>query len=722
MTARDRLAASAGVTALAFAGFGAEAHAQTAEMSPAPVAASGSSADRVVYDRAYFSRYSVSNAEDMLRLIPGVPAILESRDDQQERGFGAGGARVLVNGRRFPGKANEVTANLRRIPAGNVERVELLSGSGVAVQSEGIVVNLVLLEGVSLAGAGAWEANLRFNEEGRVEADGLVSYNGAVGALSYSLGIERNVWSPPAMGGVRWSNRLRDTIYYYPDGKVLELRPQHWTREHDKWIYTGGATYDFAGGDRLSVNGFYQTLDIVEDDRTTFTRFSPLGAPILTADDVHKKTTPTRTTLELGAEHERRIGPGQFKALALMRRDTSPMEDVRDLFIGPRKIEISRSQVAEETGEDILRASYNWPLMEGQSLEVGGEAARNSLDHGLRVFFDLNADDRVEEVIIPVGDSQVEEIRGEVFVTHRWNPSDALSLETTLNYETSTITTNHPFAPERTLAFFKPRLDARYRPNSAVQYRLLVERTVSQLDFGLFVPTYDVVDNEIDAGNPGLSPEKTWVFELGYERRLPKDAGLIEARAFYNDITDHIDKVPLLDSHGALYSAEGNQPKATLYGAEIKASLRLDSIGVPDALLSVRALRQESEVLDPFTSKPRRLWNDRGYNYDISFRQDLTRWGLAYGLTYKRFGWAADYSDLFVREYFTVEPTLEAFMEKRLSSSTTLRIEVQNLTGSHEGKVRYLYAVSQADGVLRRSERWDEERDLRVAARLRGKF
>src|SRR5687767_4479789 len=70
------------------------------------------SANVVAYDQAFFAGYSVNNAEDMLRLIPGVPAILDDRGDQQERGFGAGGARVLIGGRRFPGKANEITANL----------------------------------------------------------------------------------------------------------------------------------------------------------------------------------------------------------------------------------------------------------------------------------------------------------------------------------------------------------------------------------------------------------------------------------------------------------------------------------------------------------------------------------------------------------------------------------------------------------------------------------
>jgi outer membrane receptor for ferrienterochelin and colicins len=99
----------------------------------------------VVYDQAFFAAYNVNNAEDMLRLIPGVPAILDDRAQQQERGFGSGGAQVLINGRRFPGKANEITTNLRRIAPQNVERVELIRGVSrdVAVQSEGLLVNLI---------------------------------------------------------------------------------------------------------------------------------------------------------------------------------------------------------------------------------------------------------------------------------------------------------------------------------------------------------------------------------------------------------------------------------------------------------------------------------------------------------------------------------------------------------------------------------------------------
>jgi hypothetical protein len=695
---------------------GASANAPDPPQQP-PAQADG----RVVYDDAFFARYNVSNAEDMLRLIPGAPAVLDAGSNQQQRGFGSAGAQVLIGGRRFPGKANDITANLRRIPAANVARVELISGvgSGLAVQSEGIVLNLVLREGAALKGSGAWEVNLRASDKGRLEPDGLVSYNGARGGFSYSLGVELNAWAPG--GQHRWGEKTRDEIYYYPDGRILEIRPQSWRRDHDRWIYTGNLTYDFAGGDRAQLNAFYHTIDMVDDDRTRFTRFDGDGRPLLQAEDVHASGIDTRNTLELSGEYERRMGAGALYAMALVRREEDPTTELRDQILGGRTVEVSRSASLRRRGEDIARAAYRFPLL-GQPVEIGTEVARNTLDQRLRVFFDQDQDGRVEEAFIPTGDARVEEIRGEVFATHWWTIGDGLSLESTLNYEASKITNNYPFSPERSLAFFKPRFDLRYRPHRAAQYRLLLERTVSQLDFGNFVPRYDFVDDEIDAGNPGLSPEKTWTLEGGYERRLPRDAGLIEARVFYSHITDAIDKIPLRDGHGNFYSAEGNIPEARLYGAELKASVRLGFAGLPDALLSGRLLRQESALEDPFTGEDRRLKSDRGYNWNVAFRHDLTRLKMSYGFTYTRYGWAALSSDLLVRDWFWIGPTLDIFAERRLTPTMALRLEAQNVDVAVERKTRHLYAQTAREGVLRRYEVYREDRDMRLALRLRGSF
>jgi hypothetical protein len=261
-----------------------------------PVLAQDGAADdnTVVYDETFFSRYNVNNAEDMLRLIPGVATILDTRANQQERGFGTAGTQVLINGRRFPGKSNEINTNLRRIPPDYVLRVELIRGvSGdIAVRSGGLLVNLVLREGATLGGTGAWELNARFNDQGDEGLDGLLSYNGVWRQVSYSLGIERNLWSPPA-GDQRWTYRFRDELYFHPTGELAETRPQSWQRDHEKWIFTGGLIYDFANRDRLELNAFYQTLAIQEKETTPFVRFDTDGLETLRATDYRTRAFET---------------------------------------------------------------------------------------------------------------------------------------------------------------------------------------------------------------------------------------------------------------------------------------------------------------------------------------------------------------------------------------------------------------------------------------------
>ena len=678
----------------------------------------------VVYDQQFFAQYNVSNAEDMLRLIPGVPAILDARNDQQERGFGTAGTQVLINGRRFPGKANEINTNLRRIAPDSVLRVELIRGvSGdIQVQSGGLLVNLVMRDGETLADTGSWEINYRFNDEGDEGVDGLLSYAGSWENISYNLGLERNLWSPPA-GDQRWTYRFHDEYYFHPTGEILEVRPQSWQRDHEKWIYTGGLIYDFDNRDRLQLNAFYQTLAIQEKETTPFTRFDMAGNETLRATDYRSREFDFTTILELSAQFEAEIGPGGFTALALHRTDTRPIIDFRNRFIGSDRIELSRSLSDSETGEDILRLSYIRPLSAQHTVEVAAEGARNTLDQTFRVFFDTDDNGTLEEIDIPTATAHVEESRGEAFISHKWAPNANLSIDSSINYEYSKLTNNYPFSPERKLSFFKPRFDLRYQRTPTDQIRLLVERTISQLDFRNFVPSYDVVDQKIQAGNPGLAPEKTWIFEAGYEKRLADDGGVLDLRAFYHHITDHIDKIPFIDQNNDLVSAEGNIPNATLYGVEGNASVRLGLIGLPDATLSVRYLQQWSELDDPFTGETRRLIDDRdGYSYDISFRHDVRPWNVSYGFTLQSLGGEQFVSDLLVREFYTVHPRWTGFVERRLFGNTTLRIEAQNLFGATEFKRRVLYTTSVMDGTIRRFEQWDEDRDLRVAVRLRGLF
>jgi outer membrane receptor protein involved in Fe transport len=678
----------------------------------------------VVYDQAFFASYSVNTAEDMLRLIPGVPAILDGGNNQQQRGFGAGGARVLIGGRRFPGKSNEIIANLRRIAANNVVRVELIRGvaGDIAVQSEGVVVNLILREGAGLEATGSWELNYRTSNQADDGIDGLFSYNGIWRTLQYSFGIERNMWAPPA-GDNRWTYRFRDERYFFPTGELMELRPQSWQRDHEKWIYTGGLTYDFRADDRIQFNAFYQTLAIAEKEITPFTRFNIAGDETLRATDVRIRSNDFSTILELSGTLEYHIGPGALNVLGLYRRQERPTHDRRNRFQSGAKTELSRSLNLAEDAEDILRASYVFQAIPGHTLEFGAEGARNTLDAHFRVFTDANSDGVLEEVQIPTAIAHVKETRGEVFGVHRWAVSPALSLDSSLIYEMSKISNNYPFSPERTLSFLKPRFDARYQLMAGTQLRLLVERTVSQLNFNNFVPSYNVTDQRINAGNPNLAPEKTWIYELGVEHRLADDAGVLEARGFYHSITDYIEKIPFINSGGVLDSQEGNIPEAELYGVEGNASVRLGWIGLRDATVSGRYLRQWSNVIDPFTGEERRISEDRGgYAWDLGFRHDVRAWGVSYGFDYQGRGGEQFISDLTVREFYKIHPRWTAFAERRLFGNTVLRFETVNIFGAHEDRRRTLFVTNVMDGTVRRLEHFEETRDIRFSLRLRGRF
>lgn len=165
----------------------------------APASAAEDSATTQVYDRAYFERYDVVTAEDMVRRVPGTGPILDGLENQQQqRGFGSAGDQVLLNGKRFAGKGQTLSA-LKRIQGANVARIEMIRGNDAdaSVQSEGAITS---------SGSGSWNVALKPTDYDVVDADGGVSYSNSAGALDYIVAIQRNAWN---RGCPYWRERPR---------------------------------------------------------------------------------------------------------------------------------------------------------------------------------------------------------------------------------------------------------------------------------------------------------------------------------------------------------------------------------------------------------------------------------------------------------------------------------------------------------------------------------
>ena len=697
-----------------------------AELSPAASAAPALATTQV-YDQSYFSQYDLSNAEDMLRRIPGVAAVLDSSRTSQARGLGAGSEQILIDGKRMASKSDGAAAALRRIPASSVERVELIRGSTDEVQSEGLVVNVVIKAGVALGGVGNFELVYRLNDMGWSDADGLISWADSRGPLSYVVAFENAAWSPlglvPNSGPNDWTFRSRDERYFYPSGAVQELRPQRWRREQERNTLTAQATYDLGGGDTLRANLLFQTLPTKQTDITDLTRFNTAGVATSRATEFRYGKNRT-DTFELGGELEKAIGRGKLSVIGLHTRASLTLLDFRNRTEATGAyVELGRSGADQNKGEDVVQASYAFPLSASQTLTLGAEGARNFLTQEIDVFFDLNRDGRLEEIDIPTALAKVQEKRTELFATHSWRVNSKLSIDSALYFEMSRITTNYPDIPIRTLKYLKPRIDLRYNFTAADRVRITAQRSIGQLDFFAFVPAYNVIDNRIDLGNPELLPMRSRSIEGSYEHRLANDGGTLGARAYFREVNGGPGFEPFgFNSAGLPQSRRGNNPLSKFWGYEANAALRLTPLGLPGAQINARVQKSLGRAIDLFNLRPRKGLNPWVYETALGFRHDITSWRASYGVDYLDVGGDQLVSDVRNWETFTRGERVNLFIEKALWGSYSVRFDAYNLNGAREYKYRWLYTVSQLDGTISRTESYVETRDRRFSVRLRGKF
>ncbi|MGE4063765.1 MAG: TonB-dependent receptor plug domain-containing protein [Rhodospirillaceae bacterium] len=699
----------------------------------AEVRAQESGASTQVYDRAYFEKYDTVTAEDMVRRVPGTSSILDglnSNNNQQQRGFGSAGEQVLLNGKRFAGK-NQILAALKRIQSANVLRVELIRGNtaDANVQSEGLIINVVLEEGAG-TGSGSWQAAFRANDNDIYDVDGLLSYSDTLGSLDYIVSVRREAWN---RGYPFWRTLEKTERYFFPGGALREERIERaeYNQKH-QYTLTADLTYNFENGDTLRLNGAIEPRLAYDTSDIEITRYNPAGAVIQSGTEIQFGRQGWQKQWEVGGDYEALFGATRLNVLFIHSYEREPNDEYRTQIFGPVTAELNRNINLGTQIESIIRPTAAWSLTPAQTLELGGEVARNIGKQHLRPFFDLNADGRVEEAVIPTGNAEVKEIRGEAFANHTWQITPALSLNSSLIVEMSRITNNFPSAARRpTYVYAKPRADLRYDMTPLDQLRFKIDRRVSQLDFDLFVPEFDLQDNEIDEGNPDIRPERQWEFEAGYQRQLAGDQGLVELRAFYNHIEDHIAPFLLrVEPNGVRVSASGNTGTAKHYGAEAKASVRMTPLGLPDLTVDARFLRQWGEATDPFLGIKRQMggteFNNDLWTHElqVGFRHDVTAWGFTYGANYHERAGELLNSDIRVQRRFSVDPRLDVFAEKTLTPNLTLRVEAYHLMPKRmrEFQRRTVYADDVIAGTIARTETFVTHWDRMLAIVLRGTF
>ena len=671
----------------------ADAAAQT------PSNADESANSTVIYTADSFSQYNPITASDMLDRIPGVSLRGGGPGSGRgDRGLGTGG-NLLINGQRIAGKGNSARDQLDRITAAEVERIEIIRDTSGALNVRGAseVINVILLASQSRSSTTVELVN-RLNHDNTLETGGSVAWSKQVGNFQALVNLEARP---------NYENRDNREVRLGPNNEVVGTLFETNIRDQQENTLSSNMSYSL-GDHRMQLNALIREGDHPRPVRRDFVDFTDAGlVNRIEEEDVNKE----ESNWEVGGDYEYSFDDGSRLSVLFVanneirnnvreRYSANPAEEglSKNLFIDSR----------QERQEFIIQGNYNISITETQSLRVGIESADTQLDSSLLIGSSSGSEPASASVgglspLLSVSNpgTKVQEIRYEGFAFHNWTLSDRSSLESSLVYETSEISQTGAVNKTRDFQFWRPSFDYRFNITENFRFRGTVKRSVSQLSFSSFAATTNEEDRDLNAlaGNPELEPQTSWDYEGQLEYRLPNDGGVISSNISYSDIDNYTGRINATIDPNEPLSATGNVAPAKRWAMFNRASIRLNSLSLPNAILGVTLGLFDSEIIDPFLKTKQRI-GGRGFA-GINFRHDITSLGLSYGIDYSHSIWGGNYDiDIKTITRNDRERSLDLFVSKVWFEDWTFRLESDNALGASRCRYRQRFDGTTINGAI----------------------
>jgi hypothetical protein len=648
-------------------------------------------AETVRYPPAFFAPYRPVTALDMVEQVPGF----RIDDGGQSRGFGGAAGNVLIDGERPSSKQDGVSAILSRIPAGRVAAIELLRGNTGRYDAGGQtqLVNVVL---DASRRAWTWQASIEQDTDSGPPTPGAsLAVVDRVGSTRWGAGVEAST--------VFVGNTAVERLLV--DGQVVERRD-----EADRFRRASISLN--ANSETRLADGMMRFNGEIRYVRGDFFERS-LRSSADEAFRLDRRSDDAEWEYELGGDID--WSPAARLRAKLIGLHRGEIEDQRQrqlVRLPPDRVELRRSALGESNeSESIARLETDFSVSDSRLLELDVETAFNELDNVLALK--VAEDGVLVPIDVPGADTRVSELRGEIEARDT-REFGALSLESSLGAEASTI--RQDGGRERDFLFVKPALTLVHAPGAATVNRLRLARDVAQLDFGDFVSSADFGDEDIERGNPGLEPQRSWRAEVSTEQRFG-EIGAAKLTAFHEWVDEVQDLLPVDDR----FEVPGNIGDGRRWGLTLEGTLPLQPVGIERGRLDIEARWRDSAVTDPVTERTRRFSGQRRYWIESAFRQDLTGAGWAWGLE-TEFG---DDSTRYELEELDVNDRgvdLQAFIETTRYFGVKLQLTAQNLLDQQFTRDRAVFVASRADGDIAFREIRQRRRGRSLLLQVSGAF
>lgn len=581
---------------------------QAQARTPEPVSAPATDPNVTPYAASFFTEFRPLTALDMIGRIPGF----QFDGGTSGRGFAGTVGNILIDGERPPVRSDSLQSILSRIPADQVERIEIVraGAGGIDMAGKAVVANVIRAPDGGVTGFVS--GNLQANTDGRFNP----SFNLQAQRQFDGRSIEA-AFSTYGGSGEDYGVRERRT----PDGRLLLLGRTDGTFEYSGAEITSVYEGPLAGG-RVRLNGLveYNADGYDGIDRLLF----PTGQERNLGDE-------SQTRAEVGVRWSRDLPLGM--TMEVLGSKQRVWDEEAGEFDTP---EFTSQSVNEETrGESIGSAavrfaSLNTPLG-AVDIETGSEVAFNFVESATAFRFNGSP------LLLPGDDTRVEELRSESFVSAGWAPQTTLSVTAAMRYERSRITAGGSGgAAETNLAFLKPRLNVSWtpRPSHSVDFRL--ERNVDQLSFGAFEASAAFATGVFGRGNPDIRPAQTWISSLRYERVFDRQ-GSIVAELTHEALDEVLGQVVVVETLpgetlSRSFNVTRNVGTAKRGTARVSGRLPLDKYGMTGGIASASLQVRKSETEDPVTFLERRLSGEQPTSWSLGLSQNLVKQKISWSI------------------------------------------------------------------------------------------
>ncbi|MEM6289147.1 MAG: TonB-dependent receptor, partial [Bacteroidota bacterium] len=539
--------------------------------------------DRTVYSTADNPVNEGGSATDVLSNLPSVDVDIDGNVSLR----GAGSVAIFINGRPAPVSGDFIAAYLRSLPAGTIDRVEVIPNPSAAFEPDGVggIINIVLKENTDLGLGGTLTAGT--DTQGGLNATGAVTYG-------------RGPWSLAATYGLRSDQREGSGTTF----SINRLEASPTTLDQ----------VEVQDRSRLS-NFFSLSADYALTERTTLTSQVQIG----TQSGDQEEINATRRLDAQGAtmaDYERlamESGDGYSGGLRL---------GLRQAFGKNHTLTVEANAEAEEEGEALafqdevrlgtttfglppqtdeddtereaeLRIDYTRPLAgfqidvgyngsietESSALDARRPGADGLLEPDLGLSNAYDFDERVQAIY-----AQASRDWGLVGVQVGLRAEQAA---TSLDLRT----TGEQFDNDYQSLF--PSAFLSFAPSASTTIRGGYSRRINRprrWELNPF-PSFDVTGSIIRQGNPALRPEYTDSFEIRAQQIT--SFGSLALTPYYRRTTDIVRRVATLREDGVSVRAPQNLDTADAWGAE--AVLALDDVGGLDGFFSLEGYRLQTD-------------------------------------------------------------------------------------------------------------------------------